>query len=125
MPARNMQHALYVVMVNLGALEDVSVYWRTQERPLTCLWRGFLVQRIYTRPFLRTTLQPSHMILTEDRTFMPLLRDIGAGGVTWWRWGVDENRGSFALERRGLLEESSALSMAARIDFGVLWRGVT
>jgi hypothetical protein len=45
---------------------------------------------------------------------MPLLRDIGAGGVTWWRWGIDVNRGSFALERRGLLEESSALSMAAR-----------
>jgi hypothetical protein len=80
------------------------------------------VQRIYTRPFLRTTLQPSHMILTEDRTFMPLLRDIGAGGVTWWRWGIDVNRGSFALERRGLLEESSALSMAASINFGVLWR---
>ena len=25
---------------------------------------------MYTRPFLLTTLQPSHIILTDERTFM-------------------------------------------------------
>ena len=56
---------------------------------MTCLWRGFLVQRMYTRPFRRTTLQPSHMILTEERTFMPLLMDIGIGEAAWWGWWFD------------------------------------
>lgn len=37
----------------------------------TCLCFGFLLHITYTRPFLLTTLQPSHMRLTEERTFMP------------------------------------------------------
>lgn len=54
--------------------------------PRTCLCFGFFEQTTYTLPFLLTTLHPSHMTLTEARTFMPLA---SAGielrvGDTWW-----------------------------------------
>lgn len=39
--------------------------------PCRCLCFGFSLQIMYTRPFLRTGLQPWHNRLTEDRVFMP------------------------------------------------------
>ena len=38
----------------------------------TCLCLGFLEQITYILPLRLTMLHPSHIILTEDRTFMPL-----------------------------------------------------
>lgn len=35
---------------------------------LTCLCFGFLLHTMYTRPFLRTTVQPSQYFLTAART---------------------------------------------------------
>ena len=38
---------------------------------------------MYTRPFLLTTLHPSHITLTEDRTFIPL---VSIGLCVGWAW---------------------------------------
>ena len=38
---------------------------------------------MYTLPFLLTTLHPSHMTLTEDRTFIPL---VSIGFCVRWAW---------------------------------------
>jgi len=52
----------------------------------TCLCFGFFEQTMYTRPFLNTTLHPSHIFLTDERTFMPRLRTgiVSAGEMCWW-----------------------------------------
>jgi len=51
---------------------------------LTCLCFGFFEQTTYILPFLFTMLQPSHMVFTDDRTFIPLAN----AGITevdgWW-----------------------------------------
>lgn len=39
--------------------------------PCRCLCFGFSLQMMYTRPFLRTGLQPWHNRLTDERVFMP------------------------------------------------------
>ena len=51
---------------------------------------GFFEHMMYTLPFLFTTLQPSHMTLTDARTFIPLARTTFAEGTAegaccgWW-----------------------------------------
>ena len=60
-----------------------------QESGRTCLCFGFLEQIIYILPFLLTTLQPSHMTLTDARTFMPRASTTfgeGAAWSAWWGW---------------------------------------
>lgn len=44
---------------------------RALYQPCLCLCLGFFLHITYTLPFRLTTLHPSHMGFTEERTFMP------------------------------------------------------
>lgn len=51
----------------------VSFFFRGSRKvKRTCLCLGSLLQMTYSRPFLRTTEQPSQNFLTLERTFIPL-----------------------------------------------------
>lgn len=56
----------------------------------TCLCFGFLAQITYTLPLRFTTLHPSHISFTDDRTFIPLACRASPGTempfCVWW-WG--------------------------------------
>ena len=71
---------------------------------------------MYILPFLLTTLHPSHMVLTEARTFMPRASTMLAEGAAerawcgWWRWVWGSDAG-LTRESRGRVEASSARNM--------------
>lgn len=46
--------------------------WGSENHPCRCLCLGFLEHIIYILPFRLTTAHPSHILFTDDRTFMPL-----------------------------------------------------
>jgi hypothetical protein len=86
-------------------------------RKPTCLCLGFFEHRIYTLPFLLTTLHPSHMTLTEDRTFIPrasigfCVEWMWVCGCRWTRFTGSWIVGWRMRARRGRVDCRSARSM--------------